>query len=232
MKQTPLFMTILLAGVLVSTLAQAPATKAQAQSQSQTDQKHPSVIAALTCIDQIAPIIKHRRKSGPDVSCDIPVALSETDLDELFKAALRSASMNDKIRGTAEKYSAGIAKTVANFRAADCLIKLRVKRSTILEALSRDETVLQLPDQPTTCDVTTKKRKITKLTFAFSPKVDMKQGCISAFALNMGKIDAGCRICVFNRLYISTKLVSLWANRMSGNAKTVLNAQLGAQCRS
>ena len=58
--------------------------------------------------------------AGPDVACDIPVALSENDLDELFKAALRSASMSDKVRGTAEKYSAGFAKTVTNFRAADC----------------------------------------------------------------------------------------------------------------
>ena len=111
------------------------------------------------------------------------------------------------------------------------MIKLRVKRSVIIEALSRDETVLQLPDQPATCDVTTKKHKIQKLTFAFSPKVEMAGGCVNKFALNMGKIDAGCRVCVFNRLYLSTKLVSLWASHMSKNDKRVLNAQLSAQCR-
>ena len=196
-----------------------------------TNDKHPSVIAALSCIDQIAPIVKKRQPQGPDVACDIPVSLSEKDLDDLFKAALRSASMSDKLRGTAEKYSAAIAKTVTNFRATDCTIKLRVKRSLIIEALEKDETVLQLPDQPADCDVTTKKHKIEKLKFAFSPKIEMKAGCVKTFALNMGKIDADCRVCYFNRLYLSTKLVSVWANRLSDNAKRVLNAQLGAQCR-
>ena len=59
----------------------------------------------------------------------------------------------------------------------------------------------------------------------------MNAGCVKTFALNMGKIDAACRVCYFNRLYLSTKLVSVWANRLSDNAKRVLNAQLGTQCR-
>ena len=220
MKPILLLMTFLLA----NTLAYQPEALAASK-------KHPSVIAALACIEQMAPIINDRQRAGPDVACDIPVALSENDLDELFKAALRSASMSDKIRGTAEKYSAGFAKTVTNFRAADCVIKLRVKPSQIIEALSNNDTVLQLPDQPAACDVTTKQHKIKKLTFAFSPKVEMNGGCVKKFALNMGKIDANCRVCYFNRLYLSTKLVSLWANHMSKNAKRILNAQLGAQCR-
>ncbi|MCP4933805.1 MAG: hypothetical protein GY927_06260 [bacterium] len=222
MKLTLLLMIFLFA----STLTHRPDALAA------TDNKHPSVIAALACIDQMAPIINGRQSTGPDITCDIPVALSEKDLDELFKAALRSARMNDKVRGAAEKYSAGIAKTVTNFRAADCVINLRVKRATIIEALSRNDTALQLPDQPAICDVTTKKHEIQKLTFAFSPKVEMAGGCVAKFALNMGKIDANCRVCVFNRLYLSTKLVSLWANHMSKNAKRILNAQLGDSCNA
>ncbi len=221
MKQILLLLTFLIA----SSLAQ------RSDSFAAVNKKHPSVIAALACIEQMAPIINDRQIAGPDVACDISISLSEKDLDELFKAALRSSSMSSKIKGTAEKYSAGFAKTVTNFRAADCVIKLRVKRSLIIEALSRNNTVLQLPDQPAACDVTTKKHKIQKLTFAFSPKVEMTGGCVAKFALNMGKIDANCRVCYFNRLYLSTKLVSLWANHMSKNAKRILNAQLGAQCQ-
>ncbi len=220
MKQTLLFMTFLIASTLTH-LSSALAA----------NNKHPSVIAALACIDQMAPIINDRQLTGPDVACDIPVSLSENDLDELFKAALRSASMGDKVRGTAEKYSAGFAKTVTNFRAADCVIKLRIKRAIILEALSSDEAAMQLPDQPATCDVTTKNHKIKKLKFAFSPEVELVNGCVKNFALNMGKIDADCRVCYFNRLFLATKLVGLWANHMSKNAKRILNAQLGASCQ-
>ena len=49
---------------------------------------------------------------------------------------------------------------------------------------------------------------------------------VKKFALNMGKIDANCRVCVFNRLYLSTKLVSLWANHMSKNAKRILKLRM------
>ena len=82
MKPTLLFMTFLIAGAL----AYGPAAMAK------TNETHPSVIAALSCIDQMAPFIKNRRSTGPDVACDIPVSLSETDLDELFQAALRSST--------------------------------------------------------------------------------------------------------------------------------------------
>ena len=197
-----------------------------------SNEQHPSVLAALACIDQIAPIVKNRRRSGADVACTIPVSLSEKDLDEIFKAAMQSAKISDNLRGTAEKYTSTFAKTLTNFRAADCHIKLHVKRSDIIDALQADKMSLQLDDQPANCDVTTKKHKIQKLKFAFSPRIIMKNGCVSEFALNMGKIDAGCKVCFINRLYLSTKLVGLWANRMSGNAKRVLNAQLGGQCRS
>ena len=199
--------------------------------QAVRDENHPSVKAALACIAQIAPIVRDRRASGPDVSCDIPVALSEKDLDEIFKAAMQSTSMSDKMRGKAEKYSTKFAKTLTNFRGADCMIRLRVKRSTIIEALSADQTVIQLKDQPADCDVTTKKHQIKKLKFAFAPRIDMKGGCVEKFALNMGKIDAGCKVCFVNRLYLSTQLVGLWANHMSGNVTSALNAQLGGSCR-
>ncbi len=196
------------------------------------NQDHPSVRAALACIRQISQIVKTRKKNGPDVACTIPVSLSETDLDEIFKAAMRATSLGDDMRERAEKYSSGIAKTLANFRAADCTVHLMVKRVQILAALADGETTIQLPDQPARCDVTTKKRKIQKLSFAFTPRIDMKNGCVSKFALNMGKIDAGCKVCFINRLYLSTQLVSLWANRMSGNVARALNIQLGPQCRS
>jgi len=218
--------TCLLAFLILNALAMAPEARASRDSQ------HLSVKAAFACIEKIAPIVKKRQPQGRDIACDIPVSLSESDLDELFKAALRTASMGDRVRGAAEKYSATIAKTVTNFRSADCLIKLRVKRSVIIEALSRDKVTLQLPDQPADCDVTTKNRKIKKLKFAFSPQVEMVKGCVNKFALNMGKIDADCRICYFNRLYLSTKLIGLWANQQSGNARRILNTQLGASCAS
>ena len=200
-------------------------------AQAVTNENHPSVKAALNCIAQIAPIVKNRQSGGKDVSCDIPVKLSENDLDEIFKAAMRSASMSEKMRGRAEKYSAKFTKTLTNFRAADCTIKLRVKRADILDALSAEQKVIQLADQPVDCDVTTKKHKIQKLKFSFAPKIDMHSGCVEKFALNMGKIDAGCKVCFINRLYLSTKLVGLWANHMSGNITRALNAQLGSQCR-
>lgn len=215
-----------MAGVLLINPALAP------QATAATNNQHPSVVAAFACMEQIAPIIRNRNPKGRNVACDIPVSLSEQDLDELLKAALKSANMNEKVRGTAEKYSSVFAKTLTNFRAATCVIKLRIKRQVIVDALIKDNIVLQLPDQPTTCDVTTKKHKIQKLSFAFSPRIDMMKGCISKFALNMGKIDADCRVCYFNRLYLSTKLVGLWANRTAENIRPQLNRLLGGRCRS
>ncbi len=199
--------------------------------QATGNRDHPSVKAALACIKQIRPIVKNRQANGHDIACDIPVALSEHDLDELFKAAMRSTSLNEKMRGKAEKYSSTIAKTLTNFRAADCIIRLRVKRATIIRALTADRAAIQLDDQPAECEVTTKKRRLKKLKFVFSPLINMKAGCVEKFALNMGKIDAGCKICLFNRLYLSTQLVSLWANHMSKNAARALNIQLGERCR-
>ncbi len=198
---------------------------------SPTGKNHPSVRAAMNCIEQLRPIVKKRRKSGPDVTCLIPVTLVERDLDEIFKAAMRSTKMSDSTRERAEKYSAMIAKTLTNFRAADCKIRLHIKRTEILEALSGGDTTLKMAEQPADCNVTTKKYKIQKLRFSFAPRIDMKQGCVSDFALNMGKIDAGCKICYFNRLYLSTKLVSVWANSMGKNVKRALNIQLGGACR-
>ncbi len=119
--------------IFVTLALYGPASTAQA---SQTGKNHPSVRAAMNCIGQLRPIVKHRRKKGADVTCLIPVTLVERDLDEIFKAAMRSTKMSDKTRNTAEKYSSLIAKTLTNFRGADCKIKLHFKRSDILEALS------------------------------------------------------------------------------------------------
>lgn len=204
---------------------------ARAAQVPQTGKNHPSVRAAMNCIGQLRPIVKQRRKKGADVRCLIPIKLVERDLDEIFKAAMRSTKMSDKTRSTAEKYSSLIAKTLTNFRGADCKVKLHFKRSDILEALSGKNTRLQLAEQPADCDVTTKKYTTQKLKFSFAPRIDMKQGCVSDFALNMGKINAGCTVCYFNRLYLSTRLVSVWANRMGGNVKRALNIQLGPTCR-
>ncbi len=211
--------------VLLSGLVTTTTVRANSNSQ------HPSVRAAIACIDQIQPIVNKRQIRGKDVSCNIPVTLSEKDLDELFKAAARSASANKKVQGFAEKYSSKFAKTLTNFRAANCSIRLRIKRRDIVNALDADRLELQLDDQPAECDVTTKKRKVQKLKFSFAPRVSMYRGCVEKFALNMGKIDAGCRVCYFNRLYLSTKLVGLWANHMSGNIRRVLNTQLSRSCR-
>jgi hypothetical protein len=226
MKQSTIFVILF----LLLPLSINPITISNANAR--TNKQHSSVVAALACIDQMAPIIKNRQKDGKDVSCDIPVSLSEKDLDELFKAAARSASTNEKLRGAAEKYSASLAKTLTNFRAANCLIKLRIKRSQIIEALSQAKTVVQLADQLADCDITTKKHKIQKLKFAFSPRIHMENGCISKFALNMGKVDANCRVCYFNRLYLSTKLVALWANHTADNIRPPLNRILGESCNT
>ncbi len=217
--------------LLVFSAFMALGVSAKLANASPTGKNHPSVRAAMHCIEQLRPIVKNRRKSGPDVTCLIPVTLVEHDLDEIFKAAMRSTKMSDKTRSTAEKYSSLIAKTLTNFRAADCKIRLHIKRTEILEALSGQDSTLKMAEQPADCDVTTKKYKIQKLRFSFAPRIDMKQGCVSGFALNMGKIDAGCKICYFNRLYLSTKLVSVWANRMGDNVKRALNIQLGGACR-
>lgn len=200
-------------------------------AQAHNPEEHPSVTAAKACIEKVAPIVKSRQRQGEDVSCDIPIILSETDLNEIIKAAMRSNSMGEKLRGKAEKYSTAFAKTLTNFRAANCMVKLRAKRAQIIEALEANKTTILLDDQPVDCDVTTKKHKIQKLKFAFSPRIDMQDGCVKKFALNMGKIDAGCKVCFINRLYLSTKLIGVWANHMSGNITKALNAQLGGQCR-
>ncbi len=207
-------------------------SKGSTRASSPENKEHPSVLAAMQCIDQIAPIVQSRDKSGNDVACDLPVSLSENDLDEIFKAAARSSKMSEKMRERAEKYSPGIAKALTNFRGARCLIKLRIKRADIVDALSLEDKVWQMPDQPAECDVTTRKYEIRKLRFAFSPRIEMKNGCVEEFALNMGKIDAGCRVCYFDRLYLSTRLVSLWANQMSGNVKRAINAQLENSCKA
>ena len=195
------------------------------------DRNPPSVRAAMNCIAQLRPIVRNRQAKGADVYCRLPVNLSEHDLDELFRAALRSSKMSDKMRHRAEKYSSLMMKTLTNFRAADCQIRLHIPRAAILSALSQERVTLQMADQPADCIVTTKKYKKQKLHFSFAPKIKMKQGCVNDFALNMGKIDAGCRICYFNRLYLSTKLVSVWANHMSHNVKRALNIQLGGACQ-
>lgn len=214
---------------LISTLFLSPRT--MAQSSRSDERQHPSVRATLRCISQLRPIVQNRRNHGPDVQCTIPVSLSEHDLDEIFKAALRSAKMSDRMRGRAEKYSSLIAKTLTNFRAADCTVRLHIKRANILRALNSEATTLHLPDQPTDCNVTTKKYKKQRLRFSFAPRIDMKNGCVENFRLNMGKIDAGCKICYFNRLYLSTKLIGVWGNSMGNNFKRALNMQLGGACR-
>ena len=217
---------LLLFLTIIALYAKACAAKGPA-----TGTNHPSVRAAMNCIGQLRPIVKNRQKHGPDVICSIPITLVERNLDEIFKAAMRSTRMSDKNRQTAQKYTSLIAKTLTNFRAADCRVKLHLKRTDILEALSGKTTTLQMTQQPADCNVTTKKYKTQKLTFSFAPRIDMKQGCVEKFALNMGHIDAGCKICYFNRLYLSTRLVSVWANRMGDNVKRALNIQLGPTCR-
>jgi hypothetical protein len=202
---------------------------------SQAPKPHPSELAAMKCINQIAPIFATRERDGKDVECDIPVSLSENDLDTLLKEAVNAATQNEKWRSYAKKYSGVITKAVTNFRAAECKMKIRVKRADIINALERDKYVLEMGDQPVNCQALTRKRETKPLSFAFTPRIETENGCIKKFDLNMGKIDAGCRICFINRLYITTSLLALWANRAASNIRRELNralaANTGAVCK-
>ena len=190
-----------------------------------------TVAAIKDCVKQVYEIVGARKAKGPDVSCDIPINLKERDLNQMFKVAVRAARLNGRWRAYAQKYSPKIAKAVTNFRAADCLMKVRARRADILRGLKADRTVVQLADQPINCMVLTRKRKRKPLSFVLAPKVEMQGGCVRRFSLNMGKINADCRVCLFSRLYLATRLIGLWANHMSGNITKTLNNLLGRSCQ-
>lgn len=189
-----------------------------------------SIIAAHQCLAQMKAAAAHDDDGREDVVCDIPVVLDESDLDELFKASLRTAALSDEWKSVAQRYSASITKTLANFRGAECQVKLRVKRAALHAARAADSTEMQLADQPAECQVTTSSRSIEKLSFKFAPRIKWYKGCVDSFALNMGKIDANCKVCYFNRLYVATTLVAVWANRVAPNFRNVINRQLGGSC--
>jgi hypothetical protein len=231
-------MKTVLAGVLLLISAMAGGgSVAHAEEVSPALEERPSVLvsilAANRCLKQIRNGIgSHAQADAPatDLSCDIPVNLAEADLDALFRTVVAQSKMSDDMKSLGQRYSSSLAKTLTNFHGADCMIKLRVQRAALLAARAAESTEMQLDAQPAECDVLTGSKTTQKLKFAFTPRVKWVKGCVNEFWLNMGGIDAGCKVCYFDRLYLATNLVAMWANRIGPNARDLLNRQLGGDC--
>jgi hypothetical protein len=193
-----------------------------------------SILAALRCLKQIRTSIgahaQPEATAQEELACDIPVNLSETDLDALLRTAVKQATIGDNVKSFAERYSSTIAKTVTNFHGAECMIRLRLQRPALMAARQAAATELQLPAQAAVCEVVTGSGQKQTLSFDFTPRIKWEKGCVSEFWLNMGNIDAGCRMCYVDRLYLTTNLVSMWANKIGPNARELINRQLGGDC--
>lgn len=193
-----------------------------------------SILSTLRCLKQIRNSIgAHALPEAagkPEIACDIPLNLSEADLDALLRTAVQQGSMSENVKSFAERYSSSIAKTLTNFHGAECLIRLRMQRPALMAARQAASAEMQLPAQPATCDVVTGSGQKQKLSFSFTPRIKWVNGCIGEFWLNMGEIDAGCSMCYVDRLYLAANLVSMWANKIGPNARDTLNRQLGGDC--
>ena len=197
--------------------------------------KSASIAAGEKCLKELRSTILSNKETGADVACDIPIILSEAELDTILRRSFDFKSLRDAAREQVKSFSNAAAKTLVNARAARCVLTIRLSRKKLVRAAAVNDMELEVQPQPVSCRILTKADKWQPISFTFRPKLEVKDKCVKSFAPRMGEIKTPCTICWpvnLSRLYLTTKIVSLWVNHVGKNFDRVLNGLLARECVS
>ncbi len=222
------FGLVLFVGIFFALLPGGPSWGGEAERA-----KKDSLRQAQACLNTLEAFLKAPKKEGPPIRCEIPVVITEAEMSQILKQSFDFASLPERARRGVAWFSSGMAKRLVNARAARCRLTVQLERAPLADALAKGTATLTLSDLPVTCEVTTVARETVTVRFAFRPEVELKDGCVTRFSPNMGQIQAPCRICWpynLSRLYLTTKMVSLWINHVGEGFARVVNGMLRNGC--
>ncbi len=212
--------------VLVSLLAFS-VMSATTEAFEEKESDKPTVRAVQTCLARLQGMIDHPAAEGKDLECTIPVVVDEEELETILNQAFDIKKLNKYRESFASKMT-NMSRSLINVRSATCDMTIKMARDKVLEVILNKEGKTEFSQQPLSCDVKTKTGDIKKISFSFRPEFRVKDRCVTGFRPQMGDIKAGCKFC---RLYVTTKLVSLWVNHFGKNLVPVFNQILYRKCK-
>lgn len=109
----------------------------------------------------------HRRTPGDDISCNVLKSWRKEQLNKLVEKA-KVAWPWGKVR---------------------CVADLKLKRETLIKAMTEERYEATLDPQQVACEVERQKEGNAEIKFEFAPKVTFAKGKATKAALNWGKID-------------------------------------------
>ena len=194
---------------------------------AQTPAHHQKTIDAIErCLGTTKQAIERGAKKQPHISCNIPFAFKESELDAILS---QSGSTDDGEEKRLDKASKTSVKTLINVRSATCLAKVRVKTALVQTAINKQNGDLTFPPQWVTCDLQTKAKKSKQVRFAFTPTGTFENNCLRQFSPKMGKFDLECTFC---RLNFVAQTLRYWVNKLGARMTPGINKSLGKNCPS
>ncbi len=209
---------------LLSVMLISPSFASQDFEEKESDK--PTVLAVQKCMARLQGMIDHPAAKGADLNCVIPVVVDEEELDTILKQAFEIKKLS-KYKDSFAKFSSKMTKSLINARSATCKMTIKMARDKVLEVILNKNGETSFSAQPLTCEVLTKSKKVEKISFSFKPAFRVKDRCIKEFKPVMGDIKTPCKFC---RLYLTTKLVSLWVNHIGKNMTPAFNQILYRKC--
>ena len=116
------------------------------------------------CAKDICSIIVSKKKTGPDLNCDLAKTWNR---DEIQRGA-------------------NSANLLWNFGSAKCSARVKVKRSELIAAVTAPEITFRFDRQSFACEVGTEKYE---LRATIAPELKFKQGATTAVSLHMDNIQ-------------------------------------------
>lgn len=110
----------------------------------------------------------HNRKPGDDIACDVLKSYRKEQLDKLV----------------------GRAKVSWPWGAVRCSSHVKLKRASLITALTADKMELELEPHNVTCTVERGKEAPSEIKLAFAPKVTFEKGKATEAQVNWGALEA------------------------------------------
>lgn len=109
----------------------------------------------------------HGRAPGSDIACNVLKSWRKEQLGKMIEKAKVSWPWG-RVR---------------------CVVDIKLKRETLIKAMTEDQYDASLEKQQVTCEVEREKDGNAEIKFEFTPKVTFAKGRATKAALNWGKID-------------------------------------------